>query len=39
LVAATKFLVATTKNLFVVPNFVSVTKPFFSVYDVTHMYV
>jgi len=24
------FLVAATKNLFVVPNFVAVTKPFFS---------
>jgi len=31
LVAAAKFLVAATKNLFVVPNFVAVTKPFFSV--------
>jgi len=31
LVAAAKFLVAMTKNLFVVPNFVTVTKPFFSV--------
>jgi len=31
LVAAAKFLVAETKNLFVVPNFVAVTKPFFSV--------
>jgi len=29
LVAAAKFLVAATKNLFVVPNFVAVTKPFF----------
>jgi len=29
LVAAAKFLVATTKSLFVVPNFVAVTKPFF----------
>jgi len=32
LVAAAKFLVAETKNLLVVPNFVAVTKPFFSVY-------
>jgi len=31
LVAAAKFLVAATKNLFVVPNFVAATKPFFSV--------
>jgi len=31
LVAAAKFLVAATKNLFVVPNFVAVPKPFFSV--------
>jgi len=31
LVAAAKFLVAATKNFFVVPNFVAVTKPFFSV--------
>jgi len=31
LVAAAKFLVAAIKNLFVVPNFVAVTKPFFSV--------
>jgi len=29
LVAAAKFLVAATKNLFVVPNFVAETKPFF----------
>jgi len=29
LVAATKFWVPETKNLFVVPNFVAVTKPFF----------
>ena len=29
MVAAAKFLVAATKNLFVVPNFVAVTKPFF----------
>jgi len=29
LVAAAKFLVATTKKLFVVPNFVAVTRPFF----------
>jgi len=29
LVAAAKFLVAATKNLFVVPNFVAVIKPFF----------
>jgi len=32
LVAAAKFLVAATKILFVVPNFVAVPKPFFSVY-------
>jgi len=32
LVAAAKFLVEATKKLFVVPNFVAVTKPFFSVY-------
>jgi len=31
LVAAAKFLVAATKNLFAIPNFVTVTKPFFSV--------
>jgi len=31
LVSAAKILVAATKNLFVVPNFVAVTKPFFSV--------
>jgi len=31
LVAAAKFLVNATKNVFVVPNFVAVTKPFFSV--------
>jgi len=31
LVAAAKFLVAATKIFFVVPNFVAVTKPFFSV--------
>jgi len=30
-VAAAKCWVAATKNLFVVPNFVAVTKPFFSV--------
>jgi len=30
LVAAGKFLVAATKNLFVVPNFVAVTNPIFS---------
>jgi len=29
LVAAAKFWVAATKSLFVVPNFVAVTKPFF----------
>jgi len=29
LVSAAKFLVAATKNLFVVPNFVAVTKLFF----------
>jgi len=28
-VAAAKFLVAATEILFVVPNFVAVTKPFF----------
>jgi len=32
LVAAAKFLVAATKKLFVVPNFVTGTKPFFPVY-------
>jgi len=32
LVAAAKFLVAATKNLFVVLNFVAVTKQFFSVF-------
>jgi len=31
LIAVAKFLVAATKTLFVVPNFVAVTKPFFSV--------
>ena len=31
LVAAAKFLVAATKIFFVVPDFVAVTKPFFSV--------
>jgi len=31
LFAAAKFLVAATKILFVVPNFVAVTKPFFRV--------
>jgi len=31
LVAAAKFLVAATKNSFVVPNFVAETKHFFSV--------
>jgi len=31
LVAAAKFLVAATKKLFVVPYFVAVTIPFFSV--------
>jgi len=34
LVAAAKFLVAATKILFVVPNFVAVTKPFFSVWKI-----
>jgi len=34
LVAAAKFLAAAAKNLFVVPNFVAATKPFFSVYTV-----
>jgi len=29
LVAAANFLAAATKNLFVIPNFVAVTKPFF----------
>jgi len=29
MVAAAKFLVAATKKIFVVPNFVAVTKPFF----------
>jgi len=31
LVAAAKFLAAATKILSVIPNFVAVTKPFFSV--------
>ena len=31
IVAAAKFWVAATKSLFVVPNFVAVTNPFFSV--------
>jgi len=31
MVAAAKFLVAATKNLFVIPNFVAVTKHFFRV--------
>jgi len=31
LVAAAKFLVAASKKLFVVPSFVAVTEPFFSV--------
>jgi len=34
LVAAAQFLVAATKKIFVVPNFVAVTKPFFSVLKV-----
>jgi len=29
LVAAAKFLVEATKKIFVIPNFVAVTKPFF----------
>jgi len=33
LVAAAKFLVAATKILFVVPNFIAVTKPFFSMHE------
>ena len=33
LVAVAKFLVAATKILSVVPNFVAVTKPFFSVHS------
>jgi len=32
LVAAAKVLVAATKNFFVIPNFVAVTKQFFSVW-------
>jgi len=36
LVAAAKFLIAATKILFVVPNFVAVTKPFFSVHLFHH---
>jgi len=32
LVAAAKFSVEATKKLFVVPNFVAVTKPFFPVF-------
>ena len=35
-VAAAKFLVAATKILFVVPNFVAGTKPFFSVCEPLH---
>jgi len=31
LVAAAKFLVAATRIFFIVPDFVAVTKPFFSV--------
>jgi len=34
LVAAAKFLVAATRILFVVPNFVAVTKPFFRVHSI-----
>jgi len=37
LVAAEKFLVAATRNLFVVPYFVAVTKPFFSVNSVVKL--
>jgi len=37
LVAAAKFLVAATKKLFVVPNFVAVTKPFF--FRVTSLWI
>ena len=36
LVAAAKFLVAATKKLVVNPNFVAVTKPFFSVPLILH---
>jgi len=32
LVAAAKFLVAATKDSFVIPNFVAVTKPIISVF-------
>jgi len=34
LVPAAKFLVEATKNTFVVPNFVAVTRPFFSVLEI-----
>jgi len=37
LVSAAKFLVAATKNVFVVPNFVAVTKPFFPVHPITQL--
>jgi len=33
LAAAAKFLVAATKKKLGVPNFVAVTKPYFSVFD------
>jgi len=36
LVAAANFLVAATKILFVVPNFVAVTKAFFSMREIKH---
>jgi len=36
LVAAAKFFVAATKILFVVPDFVAVTKPFFPWRDETY---
>jgi len=39
LVAAAKVLAAATKHLFVVPNFVAVTKPFCPVFDLYSNFV
>jgi len=39
LVAAAKFLVAATKKIFVGPNFIAVTKPFFSVYHKNNIFL
>jgi len=39
LVAAEKFLVAATKKIFVVPNFVAVAKPFFAVYTADYQFL